>query len=297
MRTMKPDRQALDSLPYAQRQRLQFVESVAQWEGVVQRQRVCEVFDVSANHVTRDLSLYRSLSPGNLEYDVSRRAYRPTAKFRPLFALGSADEYLALLKLSLETQARAGIPTWAEGIPIMGLPIPQGAINGQVLRILTNALRERAGAQIVYQSLRTPEPTARLIWPHHLVHVAGRWHVRAYDAKRERFADLVVARITEASSSEQATPVQAARDTEWETEASVEVVPNPKLSPAQQAIVAREWGMTMTRQQWLWPAKMRRALIPYFLEQHHLRRPAARAPVIARNLESLQARSFEDSEG
>ena len=91
--------------------------------------------------------------------------------------------------------------------------------------------------------------------------------------------------------------MQAARDTEWETEASVEVVPNPKLSPAQQAIVAREWGMTMTRQQWLWPAKMRRALIPYFLEQHHLRRPAARAPVIARNLESLQARSFEDSEG
>ena len=157
MRTMKPDRQALDSLPYAQRQRLQFVESVAQWEGVVQRQRVCEVFDVSANHVTRDLSLYRSLSPGNLEYDVSRRAYRPTAKFRPLFALGSADEYLALLKLSLETQARAGIPTWAEGIPIMGLPMPQGAINGQVLRILTNALREPRSSPVIWNRCR-PDP-------------------------------------------------------------------------------------------------------------------------------------------
>lgn len=296
MRGMRASRPAVDALPYAQRQRLQFVESIAQWEGVVQRQRVCEVFDVSANHVTRDLSLYRLLSPGNLEYDVSRRAYRPTAKFRPLFASGSADEYLALLKLNLETQGLTGIPVWAEGIPISGLPTPQRTVNATVLRVLTHALREQGAAEVEYQSLRTPQPAARLIWPHHLVHVAGRWHVRAYDARRERFADFVLARLTEARASEQVRPPQASRDSEWETELTVEIIPNPKLSPPQQAVIALEYGMVHTKHHWVWAAKMRRALVPYFLKHHRLRRPGARAPVIARNLEALDVRSFEDPE-
>ena len=289
-------RPAPDSLPYAQRQRLQFVESVAQWEGVVQRQRVCEVFDVSANHVTKDLSLYRALSPGNLEYDVSRRAYRPTAKFRPLFATGRADEYLALLKLNLETQGQSGIPLWAEGVPISGLPAPQGTVNAQVLRVITHALREQSAVEAVYQSLRTPVPTGRLIWPHHLVHVAGRWHVRAYDAKRERFADLVLSRLTEARSSDQSRPLQAAHDVEWETELTVEVTPNPKLSAQQQSVIALEYGMTQVKNHWVWLAKMRRALAPYFLDQHHLRKPTPKSRVIARNLAALDVRSFDDPE-
>lgn len=296
MRVMKSPRPTVDTLPYAQRQRLQFVESIAQWEGVVQRQRICEVFDVSANHVTRDLSLYRTLSPGNLEYDVSRRAYRPTAKFRPLFASGSADEYLALLKFNLEAQGQTGIPVLAEGMPISGLPMPQGVVNATALRVLTHALREQTAAEVVYQSLRTPQPTARLIWPHHLVHVAGRWHVRAYDAKRERFADFVLARLTGARGSDQSRPLQATRDSDWEAELTVEVVPNPKLSPPQQAVIALEYGMAQVKHRWVWAAKMRRALVPYFLEHHHLRRPSTRAPVIARNLEALAIRDFDDPE-
>lgn len=131
MRAMKLSavRTQMETLPFAQRQRLQFLESIAQWEGVVRRQRVCEVFDVSANHVTKDFSLYRSLSPGNLEYDVSLRAYRPIARFKPLFSAGSAEEYLALLRLNLETHGRGSMSIWSEDIPISGLAVPQGTVN------------------------------------------------------------------------------------------------------------------------------------------------------------------------
>jgi len=293
---MSAVRTQLETLPFAQRQRLQFLESIAQWEGAVQRQRVCEVFDVSANHVTKDFSLYRSLSPGNLEYDVSRRAYRPTARFKPLFAAGSAEEYLALLRLNLETHGHSGMPIWAEGMPISGLTAPQGTANPAVLRVLTQALRQKTAVEIVYQSLRTPAPAPRLIWPHHLVHVAGRWHVRAYDAKHERFADLVLARITEARPSAQAKLHPALQDSEWDSEVTIEVIPNPKLSATQQAVVALEFGMTQVRHHWIWSARMRRAIAPYFVEHHQLRKPKARSPIVARNLATLEIREFDDAD-
>lgn len=286
MRAMRAQA-TLEALPYAQRKRLQFVESMAQWEGVVQRQRICDVFDVSANHVTRDLSLYRSLSPDNLEYDVSRRAYRPTSKFRPLLASGTAEEYLAQLQLALQTSKGGQLPGWAEGLPVAGLPQAGGALDASVVQALVRAIRDRTGVEVTYQSLRTPEPASRVIWPHQLIHVLGRWHVRAFDGRHQRYADLVLARLSSAKTSHEALPVTAGDDQAWHREAVVEVVPNPRLSPAQQLVVAKEYGMSQRAGHWIWSAQMNQTLVKYFLDQHSLRKPTSRSPVVASNLAAL----------
>jgi hypothetical protein len=286
----------IDALPFAQRQRLQFVESIAQWEGLVQRQRICDAFAVTANHVTRDLTLYRTLSPGNLEYDVSLRAYRPSSRFRPLLSHGTPEEYLALLRLHMETGGITGLPDWAIGVQATGLPTPQGTVNADVLRSLTRALRDGSGVGMQYQSLKSPEPSKRRIWPHHLVHVASRWHVRAYDGKRERFADFVLSRISQTTSVSDVSPKSVLLDRDWSDELIVEVVPNPKFSVAQQAVIAMEYGMTSIKGQWIWPARMGRTLVPYFLDAHQLRRPGARARIVARNLADLPVKDFEDLE-
>lgn len=293
MRSLRP---TIDALPFAQRQRLQFVESIAQWEGVVQRQRVCDAFAVTANHVTRDLTLYRTLSPGNLEYDVSLRAYRPSTRFRPLLSSGTPEEYLALLRLHMETGGITGLPDWAIGVPTSGLPTPQGTVNAEVLRALTRALRDGSGVDMQYQSLKTPEPRKRRVWPHHLVYVGSRWHVRAYDSKGERFGDFVLSRISATTSVPDASPKPVVQDRDWSGELVVEVVPNPKFSPAQQAVIAMEYGMAAAGKHWIWAARMRRALVPYFLDIHQLRRPGARARIVARNLADLPVKDFEDLE-
>ena len=283
----------IEALPYAQRKRLQFVESMAQWEGVVQRQRICDIFGVSPNHVTRDLALYRSLSPYNLEYDVSRRAYRPSAKFQPLLASGTAEEYLAQLQLALQTSKNGEMPDWAQGLPVAGLPQAGGALDATVVQALVRAIRDRTSVEVAYQSLQTPEPTSRVIWPRHLIYVLGRWHVRAFDGRHKRFADLVLARLSAARPSGSALPDSENEDDAWAQEATVEVVPNPRLAPAQQRVVAKEYGMSQVDGQWIWPAKMNQTLVKYFLAQHLLRKPTARSPVIARNLSSLSAIDIE----
>ncbi len=57
----------IQSLPFAQQQRLRFIESMVLWEGTVQRQRVCDVFGINPNHVTRDLQIYKQHYPKSLE--------------------------------------------------------------------------------------------------------------------------------------------------------------------------------------------------------------------------------------
>ena len=295
---MKTESAAILALPYSQRQRLQFVESIVQWEGSVQRQRVCEVFGVSPNHVTKDIALYKALRPGNLEYDLSRRTYLPSARFKPVFASGSPQEYLSLLRLHLENGGATQRPEWADGVPTCALPTPSGIVNEGVLQVLTRSLREHRGVEIRYQSLKTPTPTVRRIWPHRLVHAGTRWHVRAYDELRRRHADFVLSRIGQATASPDDAPPEAAEvhDQDWRVEVVVEVSPNPKLSGAQQAVVALEYGMKKKGQVWVWRAKMRRALVPYFLDLHHLRHPSPKNRVVASNLNALEVKSFEDLE-
>ena len=101
----------VDKLRFAQRQRLTFIESVAFWEGRVDRPRVSSAFNVSENHVTKDFRLYKDAFPGNLQYDETARAYRPTRKFKPRIGKGSAEEYLALLRAHLNPSGIVALNT------------------------------------------------------------------------------------------------------------------------------------------------------------------------------------------
>lgn len=288
MISMRPTvRQKLDALPYAQRQRLQFVESVAQWEGVVQRQRICDVFRVTPNHVTRDLSLYRTLSPDNLEYDVSRRAYRRSARFKPLFSSGSAAEYLSILRFHLDMQASANTPQWVEGVPVAGLPIPAGLVDAEVLRTLTQALREQCMVEIRYAALHTGvAPTQRIV-PSRLIDIGGRWLVRAFHVQSDAFADLLLTRISAASALAQPVPDGATDDADWHHEVNIDVVPHPRLTSTQQAVVARDYGMAPHGRGWRWSVVLRHPLVPYFLEHHQLLRPNPRGLIAVQNLKAL----------
>ena len=91
---------AVTDIPFAQQQRLRFIESVVLWEGAIQRQRVRDVFDISANHVSKDFLLYKERFPGNLEYDQSAKEYRASERFKPSLTSGKPDEYLRSFAIS-----------------------------------------------------------------------------------------------------------------------------------------------------------------------------------------------------
>lgn len=264
----------LNLLSFAQRQRLQFIEAMLIWDGSVQRSDVCKVFDVTPNHLTRDIKRYRTNHPNALEYDPETRAYRQGHKFKPLLASGSASEYLVLLQAYSAIQSASVLPAMGHITQAESLAQPTGSIDAEVLKLIMHALRQRTGVALTYQSLGESDPVPRTLWPHTLVFTGERWHVRAYDGRRQEFRDFVLTRCSGAKALGESSPVQATEDLQWDATEQVEVVPAARLSSSQQIVIAREFGMSKatSSDRFAWTGEIRKCLVGYFLYRHRLER-------------------------
>ncbi len=255
-----------NDLNHARQQRLQFIESVALWEGVVDRPRIQRAFGISANHISKDLLYYRERFPENLDYDVSARVYRPSRHIKPQFCTGQAEEYLAILRAIQDGRGNANkFPLPSVEVRSELLPQPVGKVTPTVLREITRAIRQKRGVAIKYQSLSSPDPSKRQIWPHTLVFAGMRWHARAYDDLRNEFRDFVLQRIIEAQPLKTERPIAETRDADWHSFDQVKLVPRSSLSAAQQEVIAREFGMKEGETGWIWSHRVRYCLIPYLL--------------------------------
>lgn len=261
---------SIEKLKYAQRQRLTYIESVAYWEGIVDRPRISNVFSVSENHVTKDFRFYKEAFPGNIQYDEVMRAYRPTKRFKPRIANGSAEEYLAILRNQAESRSSATVQELATAIPTYALPAPSGAIDKEVLNTITRAISSSSGVEITYQSMNRPQPSKKYIWPHALLFSGARWHIRAYDLETTKYIDLVLQRIMSAKSLDNDMSADMPEDDGWNQIVEITVIPKRTLKPNQSAVVAKEFGMSKENGDWVWKAKMRSCVVGYFIIHHRL---------------------------
>lgn len=261
---------SVDKIGFAQRQRLTYIESVAYWEGRVDRPRVAREFSVTENHVTKDFRLYKEAFPGNILYDETSRVYRPSRQFRPRIAHGSPDEYLALLRAKAEKEDGSLMPPIGGDVITDAVPPPKGRLEGAVLNAVTRAISLGKGVLITYQSKNRVEPVSRRVWPHALLFNGIRWHARAYDEERETFIDLVIQRILSAKALDEPSPIPVQQDALWNTWVTLKVIPRRSLTPSQAKVVAQEYGMVAQGRGWGWNVKLRECLAGYFIYLHRL---------------------------
>ncbi len=260
----------VEKLGFAQRQRLTYIESVAYWEGRIDRPRVVGEFNVSENHVTKDFRLYKDAFPGNIQYDEISRAYRPSPKFKPRIGRGSPEEYLSLLRAQAERRDGSLLPSMASAVVSDAVPPPRGKLEATVLNAITRAISSGTGLAINYQSKNRPEPAARRVWPHALLFSGTRWHARAYDEERHAFIDLVLQRILKVKPIDEESVADATEDADWSNWVTLDVIPRRSLSASQAEAVAREFGMTPVGRGWVWSVRVRKCLAGYFIYLHRL---------------------------
>jgi predicted DNA-binding transcriptional regulator YafY len=163
---------ASSDLGHAQRERFRFMESSLMWEGAIRRQRVSTVFNVSLNHVTKDLRRYEAAYPKNIVFDHHRRLYVAGPGFKPHYASRDPGEYLALQLAHAESGSTAVTPLlggW-DAVSISTMPTPAHGIPEKVLRQLVRAISDETGVDVLYHSTGATEPGRRHLWPHALVH-------------------------------------------------------------------------------------------------------------------------------
>ena len=244
-------------------QRLEFIEFRLFWDGIVNRSDITERFGVSAAQASVDLTQYRDLAPENIHYDSSVKAYLPTDNFRPRVLKPNAERYLAQLR-ALSDNIIAPIDTWIGQLPEVGImPISGRGVEPGTLRTFLATIRKRRSIWIEYQSLNDsrPDPIWREITPHAFGSDGQRWHLRAYCHIENVFKDFIISRCLRIGQLGEPRS-DAANDVEWSTFFNVILVPNPKLSQAQQKTIERDYGMKDGRRE----LRVRRALL-YYLDK------------------------------
>lgn len=221
----------------AQRERLAFVELRAFFTGELRRSDIEARFGIKPAASSRDLTLYREAAPENLEYDLARRCYRPTASFVPLFKL---NPYRVLAWLSqgfgdgLELGLKQAVPCEGPGL-LMGPDL-------QVLGVITRSMCAKRAVKVDYLSRLSGSKQCEIV-PVALADNGMRWHIRAFDREQRRFKDFVLTRISKAQEeeSEVAENELLSADEQWARMVEMELIPHPGIDHPK--VVEVDYGM------------------------------------------------------
>lgn len=77
--------QVLDELPYAQRERLAYIDFCLNYFGSITRAALIERFGIGPAAATRDFGTYKEFCAGNLVLRPQNKVYERTPAFKPLF--------------------------------------------------------------------------------------------------------------------------------------------------------------------------------------------------------------------
>ncbi len=249
---------------WATRQRLQYIEIMAWYAGVVTRSDVTRAFGLSDPAATKDLKLYNDLAPGNLVYQHTVFGFVPGESFAAVFADLAPAVVLPVIAANL---AVASGPYGAEliyGLPTAGLPLPVRLPAPQVLAQITRAIHGRRKLKVAYRSLSVSErPAARVLEPHTLVNTGLRWHVRAYHEETCDFRDFVLSRIVEAACLDEPAASGMQYDDDWEETVSLRLAPHAGLDAARRASLLLDYGVADAPIE----IAVRRALLGYLLQR------------------------------
>jgi hypothetical protein len=226
-------------------QRLEFIEFCLFWDGGINRSGLTRQFGISTPQASNDLKRYEESAPGNLVYDKSRKRYFASSNFAPRFMRPDADQYLNRLR-GVANHTVTPAESWLTEVPVAeSMPLPQRRVEMGVLRKVLDAIRRGRSVRVLYQSMNPsrPEPLWRWISPHAFANDGLRWHVRAFCRLDGTFQDFLLSRCLSADGDD---PQDASGklDTNWHELFNVVLVPNPRLSPSQQSIIAQDYCMT-----------------------------------------------------
>ncbi len=260
--------------------RYRYIETIALWEGRLTTRHLCETFGIGRQQASKDINRYiRDIGPGNLVYDASLKGYMPAPEFRPRVTEGVADEYLHLMARNNElSNVFESLALNVANIEVLRVPVRD--VRPEVLRPIMQAARQRKRLEVDYVSLHNPDREGRIIVPHTLVFTGLRWHVRAWCEKNQAYRDFVLSRFRDIPEILDDSSQGVEQDEDWNTHVTLRVVPDPRLNPAQQQVVATDYGM----QDGALDITVRGRLVPYALKLLHIDPEPALADPMAQQI-------------
>jgi len=243
--------------------RYRFIEIISLWEGRLTTRHLCDTFGIGRQQASKDINAYlRGVGHGNLMYDKYLKGYRPTPDFEPRLTSGIADEYLHLAARNAElSHVFESLSIELRNIEVLSIPVRD--VRPAVLRPLLQAARLAQRMEVDYVSISNPDREGRIIVPHTLIFTGLRWHVRAWCEKNQGYRDFVLSRFRGEPELLGNSDKTCADDAHWHTRVTLELIPDPRLTAAQQDVVMQDYGM----RNGVLAIPTRGTLVPYVLQR------------------------------
>ena len=249
---------------WATRQRLQFIEIMAFYTGVISRSTLARAFGISDPAATKDLKLYNEYAPDNLNYNPALFGFEPSENFQPVFSDLDPAVVLPMFAENLISGNNPSGDTNVYDISGETLPLPAKLPDRNLLARIIRAIRGQQQLGVTYHSLSQRDSgQRRIIEPHALINNGLRWHIRAYSHDTYDFRDFVLSRIGEATLLDRAAESSPHYDDDWVEMVSIRLAPHPGLSDKQRMSLSYDFNM----QDDTIELTVRRALVAYVLQR------------------------------
>ena len=171
--------QSVNGIKRATQQRLQYIELMAYYTGIVSRSDVANAFGISDAAATKDLKFYGQIAPDNLIYKHNVFGFIPTTTFEEIFTDLEPQHVLPMIAANLPFIGQTVAQNRLFGVPTEQLPLPQRLPSKEVVSQVIRAIKQKTKLSIVYSSLTERDSSeSRIVEPHSLVHTGLRWHIR-----------------------------------------------------------------------------------------------------------------------
>lgn len=229
--------QRIALLNHAQQDRLAFIDFSLQYFGQVARTDLIQRFQTGLAASTRDFSTYKEMAPDNLHLVHQTKRYHRGEQFIALFK-HNPEVILTALSRGFGNGISSGVQPSKQCFDAVRLVHPDANIIASIMR----AIHNKQAIKCHYVSVSSGE-SERVMVPHSIINNGHRWHVRAYDRKRNKFRDFVCTRFTQVNviSGDIRVHEASGYDEQWQSIVTLCLIPHPSLTSS--LAIELDYGM------------------------------------------------------
>ncbi len=239
--------------------RMQFIEFILYWEGSIQNKDLVRQFGISRQKAWQDLLLYRKNHPEQFIDANKKSVYIAKQEFYPQKFVPEIDLYLEWIQSPYCFHQDNFSKKDSTSNPLR----PSRNVAVSLIRKLVKAIKDKQRVEVDYVSLSNPDREGRIISPFTFVNTGVRWHIRGWCEKHKEYRDFVLSRFRGDVDFLGNSNKTGMDDIAWNTEITLILSPDRRLSKAQQEVIANDYQMKNSRLE----LKTKAALAHYLLQQ------------------------------
>ena len=140
--------QSVNGIKRATQQRLQYIELMAYYTGVVTRSDVAKAFGISDAAATKDLKFYGQIAPDNLLYKHNVFGFVPSNSFEEIFTNLEPEQVLPMIAANLPFHGETVEQNLLFGIHTEQLPLPQRLPGKTVVAQVIRAMKQKTKLEL-----------------------------------------------------------------------------------------------------------------------------------------------------